>query len=644
MSPPATPDPDLQRSLSDPGFTPGRRHFAALLDLLASGGELAALAEQALRRAGAAALPAALDRAAGAAPAARAPLTRLIGKLMAAAPIEPGASDRARDYLLACLRDDDRRTRRMAAVALGKPAARDAGQPLVEAALAEAVRSERSPDVRRALVDALGKVGGGAALDVLAELGGEEDLAGPRARAELLARRTLSRGEPSAIAGDRAPEHPVRVAVRARRGLEAILAEELSAIDQGAPDGALAPEIRSDACGGTWVEVTLSGRLDVLFGARTMLSFALPLPERTLDAEDDIAKVVAELLLSQASRGVLRRFTVGAIRYRIEWARGGKRRAAVFRIATAVEAEAPELVNDPTQSTWDVVVYEGAGRVRVELAPRLPDPRFSYRKGDVPAASHPTIAAALARIAGVRADDVVWDPFVGSGLELCERALLGPYRRLVGSDRELRALQVARENLDAAGAHGAELLQRDACSAPPGDAPTLILTNPPLGRRVERTGALDALLTRFIEHAARVLAPGGRLVWISPFPERTEAAARRSGLRPALLQRVDMGGFDAQIQRFDKEALRARADHDRGEGGRDVGSLRHPLRHGWGRGRGAQQAELRGEQHRPARQQERHDHRDDDPEPPRAVGVKRRELALEVDVAGPSERRWRRRG
>ncbi|WP_437586599.1 HEAT repeat domain-containing protein [Sorangium sp. So ce1000] len=630
MTPPATPDPDLQRALSDPGFTPGRRHFAALIEMLETAGEPAELAERALRRAGGAALPAALERAAGAAPALRAPLTRLVGKLMAAAPLDPEVSDRARDYLLACLGDDDRRTRRMAAVALGKPRAADAGRSLVEQALADAARSERSPDVRRALVDALGKVGGSAALDALAELGGD-DIAGVRARAELLARRTLTRGEPSEIAGDRAPERPLRVAVRCRRGLEAILAEELAALDAGAAGGALVPELRSEPCGGTRVEAVLSGRLDALFGARTMLSFAFPLPLRKLDQGADLAAAVAERLLSREAREILRRFTLGAIRYRIDWAGGGKRRAAVFRAAAAVEAEAPELVNDPTQSTWDVVVYEGAGRVRVELAPRLPDPRFAYRRGDVPAASHPTIAAALARIAGVRGDDVVWDPFVGSGLELCERALLGPYRRLVGSDRDPRALQIARENLDAAGARGAELLQRDAHGPPPpGEAPTLILTNPPLGRRVERTGDLDAMLDRFVEGAARALAPGGRMVWISPFPERTEAIARRSGLRPEALLRVDMGGFDAQIQSFHKEALRPRASHDR----RD-----HPPA---GRGgRGPQQAELRGEQHRPHRQEQRHHHRDDDPEPTRAI---RRHVGDQADAVGRPEGRGRRRG
>jgi len=38
------------------------------------------------------------------------------------------------------------------------------------------------------------------------------------------------------------------------------------------------------------------------------------------------------------------------------------------------------------------------------LSPRgAADPRFTWRRADIPAASHPTIAAALARVGGVRA-------------------------------------------------------------------------------------------------------------------------------------------------------------------------------------------------------------------------------------------------
>jgi 23S rRNA G2445 N2-methylase RlmL len=192
----------------------------------------------------------------------------------------------------------------------------------------------------------------------------------------------------------------------------------------------------------------------------------------------------------------------------------------------------------------------GAPRlVRVELVPTVGDPRFSYRQGDVPAASHPTIAAALARLAGAGPNDVVWDPFVGSGLELCERSLLGPSRRLLGTDLDVAALDVARENLRAAGARSFELVRADALAFRPAERPSVILTNPPMGRRVHRSADLGALLERFVAHAAAVLAPDrGRLVWITPMPDRTGAAARRAGLSPQFERDVDMGGFRARMQ------------------------------------------------------------------------------------------------
>ena len=207
-------------------------------------------------------------------------------------------------------------------------------------------------------------------------------------------------------------------------------------------------------------------------------------------------------------------------------------------------------MNDPTESLWEVVISRGTRHVDVALAPRaLDDPRFSWRKKDVPAASHPTIAAALARVAGVRVDDVVWDPFMGSGAELIERALLGPARGFFGSDVDGRAVAAARENLAAAGVV-AELEQGDSLGIhPPGV--TLILTNPPMGRRAVREPGLTDMLDRFVDHAADVLAPGGRLVWIAPVPERARrAAARTGGLTLERARPVDMGGFDAELQVF----------------------------------------------------------------------------------------------
>jgi tRNA G10 N-methylase Trm11 len=187
--------------------------------------------------------------------------------------------------------------------------------------------------------------------------------------------------------------------------------------------------------------------------------------------------------------------------------------------------------------------------VEVALVPRgMRDPRFAYRVADVPAASHPTIAAALARVAGVREDDVVWDPFVGSGLELAERARLGPYRSLLGTDLDADALDAARANL--AGIE-VKLTRSDALLTRP-RAVTLIVTNPPMGRRVVRQGELRTFLERFVAHAASVLEPGGRLVWISPRPRMTRLHAERAGLRLERGFVVDMGGFQGEIQRWQK--------------------------------------------------------------------------------------------
>jgi tRNA G10 N-methylase Trm11 len=207
-------------------------------------------------------------------------------------------------------------------------------------------------------------------------------------------------------------------------------------------------------------------------------------------------------------------------------------------------------VNDPTRSTWELLVSPGP-QLEIALVPRaIVDPRFTWRRADVPAASHPTLAAALARVGGVDAGDVVWDPFVGSGAELVERALLGPFQSLRGTDLDARALTAARENLDAARID-ATLDEGDALTrTPPGV--TLIITNPPMGRRASRTAGLPDMLDRFLSHAASVLRPAGRLAWIAPWPERSRAIAVRAGLVLEWARKVDMGGFSAEMQRWSK--------------------------------------------------------------------------------------------
>jgi 23S rRNA G2445 N2-methylase RlmL len=551
------PDFDLEQALTDPGFTPRQGDIPRLLDHIADGDDHAPTAERALLRVGDAAGRAAALSAVVAEPAARARLTRFVGRAAASS----GDAELA-DFLCARLDDADTRTRRAAAIALGK--ARPEG---AEQALAKALAGEADPSVRNALVEAIGKVGGAGALAVLDRVeSGPGEPKRTETRAKLMVTRTLARATPGAVEVSRAAPGPTKVSLRCRRGLEGLL---IAGLD---PD--LEPELLRTAPGGIRVEVTLTGPLARIFRSRTMLSFGLPLPEIRHEG-GEVATAIAEALTQPSALRLLRHFTIGPLRYRIAWAKGGKRRATLWQIAAEVARRCPAdepLINDPTASPWEAVVYEAPGVLQVELCPNVGDPRFAYRSGDVSGASHPTIAAALVQVSGVRPDDVVWDPFVGSATELCERAVAGPFELLIGSDLSPAALSVARKNLAGAGVHASkmELFPGDATLLVPPRRPSLIITNPPLGRRVSRMAELAPMLDRFIENAVRSLAPDGRLVWVSPFPARSLAVAQRSGLTLTRAEDVDMGGFFAQMQAFRRQRpprAPSRADRSRDSGG-----------------------------------------------------------------------------
>jgi 23S rRNA G2445 N2-methylase RlmL len=544
-------DEALRAAGRDVSFQPARADADELFARMGEPDrELAEAAERALARRGAEAAGWAVERFAAAQPPLRARLCRLVGRV-AQAQTRPGADPSLAAFLRHALGDGDGRTRRAAAQALGRVSV-GAGDDGVEAALVAAWPAE--DDVgRRALALALGKVGGRAALALLDGAG--VDTTDPELRrivgeARLKLARSLGRVvAPGAIDAQAAAPSPLPVLLHCRQGLERFVVEELA----GLGARAVAPGR---------VAAELVGPLAQLRRSRVALRFGFPLPP---EPAGDPGAAVARALTSDGALGILRAFTVGPIRYRLEWAGAGHRRGLTWRTAEAVAARRPELVNDPTASLWEAVVTEDGGAIAVELWPRgLADERFAYRRALGPAASHPTIAAALAHVAGVRADDVVWDPFVGAATELVERARLGPFRRLYGSDLDETQLALGRANLAAADVV-AELSVGDARAFQPPARVTLILTNPPLGRRVLDKERVGALCDAFIAHAASVLAPAGRLVWISPRADRTAARAVEAGLIVRERQRVDMGGFTAELQAFTRSSRAAALGRREGE-------------------------------------------------------------------------------
>jgi hypothetical protein len=489
-------------------------------------------AERAIARIGPAAVQELAERFSAASSPGKACMVRTMGRF---------ASDPAiRDALVEGLRAGDPITRRRAATALGH--ARGSGA--VELALLEAWTRDPDPALHRRIAESLGKAGTGLSLPTLRDAVGSPDPEISRIAEKAVARieRTVSRPGRGSLDPTRTPSGPTAIALRARRGIGRILVDELREIR----DLTGVRELGSDQ-----VTADLRGPMQSLEAARTMLSFEFRLPREVRREGESLGETIARSLAGRAARDVLTTWTSGTIRYRLAWGDGRHRRAATWEVVQAIGRENRDWVNDPTASLWEFRIGQSLDSADVALLPRaLVDPRFPWRVADVPAASHPTLAAALARIAGGGVDDIVWDPFVGSAGELIERSLRGPVRALIGTDTDPRAISAARANLDAAGVL-ARIEQADALATKP-EGVTLILTNPPMGRRASRHSGIVESLDRFVTHAAEVLVPGGRLVWVAPWPSRARAIAERCGLTIEWAADIDMGGFDAQLQRFRK--------------------------------------------------------------------------------------------
>ncbi|HEY8073600.1 MAG TPA: HEAT repeat domain-containing protein [Labilithrix sp.] len=508
------------------GWTPGIRDLPGLLDLFAGEDEAdARAAEKAVlrieARQHARVLDEAIARTRAATRPARGRLTRLVDRLASA---NAESADAARAFFLEMLGDADPKTRRAAARALGKL---PSPEPETERALLAAWDVADSDDDRNALADALGRIGTPAARERIASLGARGS------RAAVMLDRETSRERPGAIDASRAFDGPIVVRFHTRAGLERVVVDELGDI------------WRPRIAGPGVVEARLDGPLALALAVRTATHVAFPLDP--VPIEGGLAETIVRAVTSPAAMRVFSTYTQrddGApIRFRLAWARGGHRRSLAWRCAELVRETTTELVNDPTASTWEVVVDDGDDTVAIDLVPRAEDTRFAYRKRTVSASSHPTIAAALARLAPRRAGDVVWDPFCGAGAELFERARLGPYARLIGTDTAGDAIAAARENT--AGLENIVLEIADATRHRPRDV-NVIVTNPPMGRRLHR-GAHGEILERFVSHAADVLVPGGFLVWTVPEPRRVHARAARAGLVLERAWTVDMGGFPAAL-------------------------------------------------------------------------------------------------
>ena len=449
---------------------------------------------------------------------------------------QPSLKEPVRQWLLSLLSDPSEKVRRYAMTALPK-----IGAGRTEERQLLSLLSKTSADrEKKFLGKALEKIGSSATLDLIRNQGSSLSVLNEqRAKANLARQQkptTIRRATPFSDLSQ------LRIHLRCRTGLEPILSEEIK--ERGTKFRIV--EIQP---GFLTLAPIAPFCLDDLHSLRCFSSASFLLG--TLPKSSSAVEPLAALIASPLSRSLFQTLTEGPIRYRLEFVAKGHQRGAVQRVAQRAYSICPDLLNDSREAPWAVEVHPGSPGDYVELRPRLsPDPRFPYRQQDVPAASHPPLAAAMARLAGPFPGEVAWDPFCGSALELIERVRLTGVRRILGTDLSPDAIQAARTNWHAARFPGvsADFVLRDfrQFEKIPGYGPgsiSLLITNPPLGKRVPIPN-LRGLFEELFTVATLALRPGGRMVWINPLKIKPPA----SSLRLEFQQTVDLGGFRCRLE------------------------------------------------------------------------------------------------
>jgi len=451
-----------------------------------------------------------------------------------------------RSWLVRLLQDPSEKVRRYAMTALPKIGAGTSE----EGVLLSLLRKTTVEREKKFLGQALDKIGGTATLSLVAGVRGFLPQTEQKVKASVARRE-----RPSVIRMDSTLSDftRLRIHLRCRKGLEEIVRDEVK--EYIAKHGKFRiVEVRSRLVAITPVAPF---SLADIYTLRCFATVGFFLGTVRSSNPTESADALASVITSSLSRSVLATFTEGSIRYRLEFVSKGHQRGAVRLLANRAYAMCPDVLNDARSAPWSMDIHPTGHVISVELRPKLtPDPRLTYREDDIPAASHPPLAACMARLGGRVNNEIVWDPFCGSGLELIERALLGGVQSIYGTDLSPDAIAISRANFAAAKVKAVQ--SKFTCcdfrdyATVEGLGPksvTLIITNPPMGRRI-RIPNMRGLFGDLFAVAAAVLKPGGRLVF--PNPLRIEPLD--PSLKLQYRQVIDLGGFDCRLEMYLKLA------------------------------------------------------------------------------------------
>ncbi|MCE5235698.1 MAG: methyltransferase [Eubacteriales bacterium] len=232
--------------------------------------------------------------------------------------------------------------------------------------------------------------------------------------------------------------------------------------------------------------------------------------------------------------------------FRVEVRAQSEERAALVKeIALLLNGET--LANAPGSYEAELRAEQkpnGGARLTVKLS-SIPDERFSYRLGAIPASMHPATAAAVLRYAAayLKEGSRVLDPFCGSGTLLIEREKLTACEALTGVDIAHAAIDVARQNAAAAGS-SARFIVNDCLRFEANRKYDEVISNLPFGNRVGTHAHNERLYAEFIARLPLWLKPNGvALLYTMEFTLLKKLLRETPALRLVAQERTEAGGL-----------------------------------------------------------------------------------------------------
>ena len=242
-----------------------------------------------------------------------------------------------------------------------------------------------------------------------------------------------------------------------------------------------------------------------------------------------------------------------------------QRRDAGKALARGLAGHFPESWREAEENA-SIEVWLSIDEATAVCGLRLSDRTMRHRTWKLehrPASLRPTMAAAMVRLAGAHAGQVLVDPMCGAGTILAEqlvraermnhRSLRSGPLVVCGGDIEREAVRAAAANLRRLGS--AHLAHWDATRLPlASEQADHIVSNPPFGKQLASPEAIRPLYSSMVLEYNRILRPGGQAVLLVSDVSALSNAIRALPWKPKRAVRVRILGTASQISIWRKES------------------------------------------------------------------------------------------